>query len=201
MSSLQVVSVVAFLLCFGSFTWALQGGFFTSTGTKNFGITLTRLFGLFFMLLHLAVLILTPTTQLALGTIGTLLYLGALLLFWSAIAANWKRPLALAFTREAPHHLTATGPYRYIRHPFYTSYLLGWLAGYFATGNAWTLAAPLVMGVLYVLAARSEERLFLKSGLATNYESYKREAGMFLPNLKFLLLASSTRTRLLKKTK
>jgi protein-S-isoprenylcysteine O-methyltransferase Ste14 len=125
---------------------------------------------------------------------GIVLYIFALWLFWYAVAANWKRPLALAFTKTPPHHLVAGGPYRFIRHPFYTSYLLAWGAGFAVTGNPLTLLALAVMGSLYWLAARSEERLFAQSSLAGTYQAYKSETGMFWP--KFQALSAIYRSKL-----
>lgn len=180
-----------FLICFGSFTWALQGGFFTSDRERNFGITATRAFGLIFMLLHLWALIFMPSSQPLLSNLGILLYVAALLLFWSAIAVNWKRPLALAFTSKPPHHLTAGGPYRWVRHPFYTSYFIGWVAGGIATENPWTLLALPVMGFLYVVAALSEERLYARSSLSSGYLSYQHEVGMFFPKASTLFAGRS----------
>jgi protein-S-isoprenylcysteine O-methyltransferase Ste14 len=37
-------------------------------------------------------------------------------------------------------------------------------------------------GVLYWHAGRAEEREFVRSELAADYEAYRRRTGMFLPN-------------------
>ena len=75
----------------------------------------------------------------------------------------------------------ATGPYRYVRHPFYSSYILGWLAAVIAVPCLATLVIFLGMTTIYWQAASSEERRFLASPLATDYERYRMHTGLFLP--------------------
>ena len=76
------------------------------------------------------------------------------------------------------------GPYRLIRHPFYTSYLLAWTAGYFASGSAWSILTVVAMVVLYKRAADLEERKFEVSKLRNSYAQYRQEVGQFVPRLR-----------------
>ena len=114
---------------------------------------------------------------------GLVLYALALLLFWSAVRINRKAPLSIAFAELSPSHVVVEGPYRYIRHPFYTSYLLAWVAGALTTGHVgiWLLAA--IMGGFYYWAAALEETWFAQSERAESYAAYRRKTGMFLPRL------------------
>ncbi|MNC97641.1 hypothetical protein D3C83_153610 [compost metagenome] len=70
-----------------------------------------------------------------------------------------------------------------MRHPFYASYLLYWLAGAVAIREAWLVPAFAVIVVLYVLAARTEERKFARSAVCDAYDAYRRKTGMFVPRL------------------
>ena len=45
------------------------------------------------------------------------------------VAGNARKHPAFAFIPTTPVSFTKTGPYRLIRHPIYTAYLLTWLAG------------------------------------------------------------------------
>ncbi len=74
------------------------------------------------------------------------------------------------------------GPYRFVRHPFYCSYLLAWAAGFVATAQTWLLPTVAVMLVIYVRAAKLEEEKFTRSPLAGTYERYRSRTGLFLPN-------------------
>ena len=102
-------------------------------------------------------------------------------LYWWALATHGRRRPAFAFVPVAPACLVQRGPYRLVRHPIYTAYLLSWLAGAAATGQPWLLLTVLVMGALYHRAARQEEQSFLAGPLSSQYQEYRRQTGMFLP--------------------
>ena len=108
-----------------------------------------------------------------------LLYIGALSLFWWAVPQAEKSRLNIAFTDKKPETLLADGPYRYVRHPFYASYLLYWVAG--ALISDWMWASVVVMGSFYLAALRQEEESFRSSHLADCYETYKKRTGALVP--------------------
>ena len=111
-------------------------------------------------------------------------YAAALGLWAWTVAATRDAQLTLAFSRDLPNALVDRGPYRYVRHPFYTAYTLYWVAGCLAT-LPWWVAAPSAMAIgLYVLAAQSEERKFAASRLADAYAAYQARTGMFFPLLR-----------------
>jgi protein-S-isoprenylcysteine O-methyltransferase Ste14 len=82
----------------------------------------------------------------------------------------------------APQFLTQRGPYRLIRHPIYTAYLLVWLAGPVIAAQPWLLLTTLWMASLHYYAARQEEQQFARSDLAGDYAVYRRGTGMFVPS-------------------
>jgi protein-S-isoprenylcysteine O-methyltransferase Ste14 len=100
-----------------------------------------------------------------------------------AVWAHGKHPPAVAFAPAVPTALVLDGPYRYVRHPFYASYLLAWLAGCAATANPWLLLTVVWMFGFYYVAARGEEESILQSGLADVYREYRNRTGMFLPKV------------------
>lgn len=105
----------------------------------------------------------------------------ALALFWWAVLTTRRRRPALAFAGEAPTSLHTSGPYKYVRHPFYLSYILFWLAVSVPAAGImhWSVAA--VLSVAYVMAARREEREFARSPLAQGYAQYRQSTWMFMP--------------------
>jgi len=114
--------------------------------------------------------------------LAAVLVLGASLgLFLWAVWTNRARRLGLAFAEAVPEHVQTAGPYRLVRHPFYTSYLLAFLGGALAAGTPWLAPALGAGAFTYWRAAREEERAFERSALADVYRHYARRVGMFLP--------------------
>jgi protein-S-isoprenylcysteine O-methyltransferase Ste14 len=99
---------------------------------------------------------------------------------WSAtrhLGKQWRYEAAL---RE-DHELIQTGPYRWVRHPIYTS-MLGMLL---TAGFAWTWWPLLVAGVLFFLAGteirvRAEDRL-LAERFQDSFADYRSRVGAFIP--------------------
>ncbi len=102
---------------------------------------------------------------------------------WALLAHGRKRP-SFAFIPVAPASFTDAGPYRWIRHPIYTAYLLAWLAGALVCGQPGLLVLLALMTAFYYRAARQEEEQFLTSPLAGQYRAYRLRTGMFLPKLR-----------------
>ena len=132
---------------------------------------------------HLAALALVAPPKPVLAWIGVGCFLVANALYWWALAAHGKQRPAFAFARVTPPAFTERGPYRLMRHPIYTAYLIAWLAGAVATGLPWLLLTVAAMGLLYYRAAALEEQLFLTSPVAPDYQLYQRRTGMFVPKL------------------
>jgi protein-S-isoprenylcysteine O-methyltransferase Ste14 len=114
--------------------------------------------------------------------VGLGIYLLAHVVFWWARAAHGKQRPAFAGLDVRPTFLTQAGPYRLVRHPIYTAYLLLWLAGPVISARPWLLLTTLWMAWLHYLAASREERAFAESDLAREYQGYRDRTGMFFPN-------------------
>src|SRR5947209_3908803 len=78
--------------------------------------------------IHLVFLMLAADTRpaqliLALGLFGL-----SNILFWSAVIAHGSARPGSVFGEITPETLITTGPYRFVRHPFYPAYVVAFLA-------------------------------------------------------------------------
>jgi protein-S-isoprenylcysteine O-methyltransferase Ste14 len=80
------------------------------------------------------------------------------------------------------HTLVTTGPYRWIRHPFYSLLALAVIANFLTAAN-WFLfiSGGLVFTLLVIRCAREEENLILRFG--NRYRDYMDRTGRFLPRI------------------
>ena len=147
------------------------------------GMRLVSLLGLLFTALQLIAILTTSKAGIWSAITGAFLYGASLALFWWTIAATRQNRLTLAFSEDAPQHLLAAGPYKFVRHPFYAAYISFWLAGAIATMQWWLLFSVAVMSALYFRAARMEETKFAASNLNSDYARYREQTGMFFPKL------------------
>ena len=115
---------------------------------------------------------------------GSIAIAGAGGLFAWAVMNTRRRRLTLAFTLDSPGFVVQAGPYAWVRHPFYTSYLAFWV-GTAVESPGWRhWAVPAAMAVVYVTAARMEEKRFASSGLAEEYAGYATRTGMMVPRVR-----------------
>ena len=107
----------------------------------------------------------------------------ALSLMRRTLAAH-EQPLALWHQPDdVPSHLVTTGPYAWVRHPFYAAFLLA-LLGCLLAAPHWSTLAALGFGAHRLNGtAAAEEARFLGSGLGARYAAYARETGRFVPRL------------------
>jgi protein-S-isoprenylcysteine O-methyltransferase Ste14 len=147
------------------------------TGTVVISIVVTATTILFLTLVWI------ETQPLLALLLGLAIQCGGVWLFYMAIRASREARLKMAFDVANPHGLVMTGPYRYLRHPFYTSYLVFWIGWAIATWSAWSMIPLAVITVIYVIAALGEERKFSRTEMADAYADYRRQTGFFWPRL------------------
>ena len=167
------------LACFGSFAWAVKGHF-RSRGPVPTGMRLISVASLASMGWFLERLLVDGPALY--WPIAAAMLTVALILFWWAIRTTKLRRLTLAFDDDLPSFLHSQGPYRWIRHPFYASYVLFWVATSLATPGALPWIVPVGFVATYVVAATKEERKFETSSLASEYVRYRARTGMMLPS-------------------
>ena len=167
-------------ICFGSFVWGTIKHFVWEGGGSRGAWVVSMLSWVAFLLFVAGVLI-RPNAPTWL--VSSLLFIVAEAIWAWALITTRRGPPTLAFTEDDPTRLYAEGPYRWIRHPFYTSYLSFWAGAALATLWLPSLVAVLILGGIYLAAARHEEGKFGRSGLSGSYRRYAARTGMFLPRL------------------
>jgi protein-S-isoprenylcysteine O-methyltransferase Ste14 len=95
----------------------------------------------------------------------------------------WSRNFHVAWSGNVPDSVCAEGPYAYIRHPIYASYILAFLAVLIAMPTVVTVIVFAFNVALFTHAALSDERSLKSSPLAIEYSQYKKRAGMFFPRI------------------
>jgi protein-S-isoprenylcysteine O-methyltransferase Ste14 len=110
----------------------------------------------------------------------SLIAAAAALLFW-ALRSLGKNLTDTVVTREA-HTLVTSGPYRWVRHPFYDATGLIMLGTALAASNWLLLALAGIVFVLFAVRLRTEEaNLLVRFG--EPYRTYRERTGRFLPRI------------------
>ena len=100
------------------------------------------------------------------------------LLVWTLVSLG-KNLTDTVVTRKA-HTLVTTGPYRWVRHPFYGAVALSMLANSLAAANWFLLVTgALLLTMIVVRTRREEENLLARFG--DSYRAYRDRTGRFLP--------------------
>jgi protein-S-isoprenylcysteine O-methyltransferase Ste14 len=106
--------------------------------------------------------------------------MGVILIIWGlgALRTNF----AFSVSPQEGSKLVTTGPYRWMRHPLYTAFLIE-AAGISVVMASWFvgLMAALVWGLLVYRTRIEEEKLIERYG--NQYRLYMESAGRFFPRL------------------
>ena len=88
--------------------------------------------------------------------------------------------LFIGLSGQVPAAVLETGPYRHLRHPFYLSYLLAFVAMALAM-RSWLGTGVLAANVvLFIAMALHDEATLARSPLAGAYAAYRRRVGVLL---------------------
>lgn len=161
---------------------ALQD-FFLDSRVNNPKIRALQDVGVGFAVMHFGGLVLLGSVGPVWAGVAMAMYVVATLLFLAALESARRVQLPRTLVDDPmPRALITSGPFRFVRHPFYIAYSLAWLAAPVAThGPVITVSGLIAVGV-YIVAARREERL-LAAHFGDTYEQYRRRTGMLLPML------------------
>ncbi|GAA3600424.1 hypothetical protein GCM10022223_15010 [Kineosporia mesophila] len=102
------------------------------------------------------------------------------LMFWT-LGTHRIRIALFHQQDDAPQTLVTEGVYSQIRHPFYTSYILLFLAVVAVFPHWLTLALLIYLTVNLTLTAGREERRLSASQFGEQYQQYMARTGRFFP--------------------
>ena len=122
-----------------------------------------------------------PVWSVAVASLGALLCAASFGLMGWTVGAHRSRPALWRQSDDTPDNLVTEGPYAWIRHPFYASYIVTLVACAILVPH-WASLAALALGWhrLNSTAALEEER-FLTSPFGERYRAYMLRTGRFLP--------------------
>ncbi len=121
-----------------------------------------------------------PLPLTVFAVISIMFFTASLIVFWWCIRTVRNIGFAMSATIETLH---VSGPFKFVRHPFYTSYCLTWLGTsvMFNSIELWITLAYLL--AFYYRVASAEELIILKSQYSREYQAYSQRVGMFLPRI------------------
>jgi protein-S-isoprenylcysteine O-methyltransferase Ste14 len=114
---------------------------------------------------------------------------GAVLALCSVVLYEWTRSTVIdrnfytALGGEVPAAVCRSGPYKFLRHPFYLSYVIAFLGVVAAFPSLATGCVCLLNIGLFLYMAFDDEHVLLLSPLAAEYQAYRLRTGMLLPRL------------------
>jgi len=115
------------------------------------------------------------------GAFAATLLVAALALYeWSRHTIR-GRHFGLGWGNYVPEELCESGPYRWVRHPIYLSYILTFGAVLIALPHWLTLASFIGNAMLFLYTVRHDEKNIAGSTIAAEYAAYRRRTGMFWP--------------------
>ena len=93
-----------------------------------------------------------------------------------ALGKNWSMPVII----RDDHTLITNGPYRYVRHPMYSTIFV-WALAYFLISANWLIGGSwLGLGLTAVAGAADEEEALMEI-FGERYQAYARRTGRFWP--------------------
>ncbi|MEM6365646.1 MAG: isoprenylcysteine carboxylmethyltransferase family protein [Planctomycetota bacterium] len=119
------------------------------------------------------------TTPIGMRWLGLcLLGLSGMLVVWTFRSLGDNLTDSVVIRKS--HTLVVTGPYRFVRHPFYVAFLIAVIGGSLATTNWFLLLAGMVPFGFLVVRTRIEEKKLVER-FGDDYRMYQEQTGQFFP--------------------
>jgi protein-S-isoprenylcysteine O-methyltransferase Ste14 len=114
---------------------------------------------------------------------GAVFALTSLLLYEWTRRTVVERDFYIGLSGEVPRAVCAVGPYKFLRHPFYLSYMVAFFSVAVAFPSLIISGVCLINIGLFVYMAIDDERVLSSSVLGAEYRAYRAQVGMFFPRL------------------
>ncbi len=180
MNAITALLVLVYITIIVSFIWARFRYFtFQSSRSRISSLLYDPVIGIH-VSATLYFLIATPSTCSPINAISLVLYILCLALFWWSVVTT--EHLEFAFSDHVGKVVT-TGPFAYVRHPFYLSYTLVWFGSSILFDSIFLWITLIYLTTFYLTSAKTEEEVYLKSEYSREYRDYSQKVGMFLPRI------------------
>ncbi len=80
--------------------------------------------------------------------------------------------------------LVDSGPYRWIRHPIYTAYLLSYVGGGLVASNVVLTIVPVTMDAIMIAIRMEKEEAVMEKLFGQKYIEYEKQTGRLAPRIK-----------------
>jgi protein-S-isoprenylcysteine O-methyltransferase Ste14 len=122
--------------------------------------------------------------RVSLAICGAVFALGSLTLYEWSRRTVMDRNFFIGLSDEVPGAVCDSGPYRFVRHPFYLSYMVAF-AGVAVAFPSAIVSGVCLLGVgLFAHMAIDDEKVLLASALSADYRGYRERVGMFVPRFR-----------------
>jgi len=106
--------------------------------------------------------------------------LGALLIFFWVLR-SLGRNFSTTLTINKAQTLVTRGPYQWVRHPMYTSFIVLWVGLLFLSTN-WFIGLTGVLGFVLAIVVRTpKEEQMMIDRFGDEYIAYMKRTGRYLP--------------------
>ena len=111
---------------------------------------------------------------------GFFIGLAALIIFFWVLRSLGQN-FSTTLTIKKDQTLVIQGPYHWVRHPMYTSFVLLWV-GYFFISTNWFIGLTGILGFVWAIVVRTpkEEQMMIER-FGDEYIAYMKRTGRYLP--------------------
>jgi protein-S-isoprenylcysteine O-methyltransferase Ste14 len=114
---------------------------------------------------------------------GALMLVAVILYEWARSTIRGRR-FHIIYSDQEPEALCTDGPYGYIRHPLYASYITAFVAVFVLRPTLFAAVVLALNVVFFTYGAVRDERALESGTFAADYAAYKARVGRFFPRLR-----------------
>ena len=116
--------------------------------------------------------------------VATVLSVGSIALIAYTLGTHRRRLSLWHQKNDAPEEIVTYGAYRYVRHPFYSSFILALTATAILSLTPWALVTSIFGVMMLNYTAALEEKKLAGSEYGSQYQKYIEHSGRFMPKVR-----------------